>query len=251
MLKHILRGMFLLTILFNFVNAQEHNSKDIIDVVDYKIDRIKSGLGNELHKVKSELEELKKIKSDETVTKKIMDIEESVKNLENKIDQISRNSLDSKSIEKRFAKYDTLIVNSNSAIKIWSIGSFLTILVFVYFMMQTIVKKAKEQITLKTEEMLKKNMQDYRDELNVKEMVNIDTKALINKIETKMVHSLNGDKNIQLIKNKFDLLRTQYIDSEIKETVLLDELKNWAKTIEEKKTRKKVTNFLDELTRNR
>lgn len=247
MLKAIIRGVFLLTVLFNFLHAQEeHNSKDIIDVVDFKIQRVKNNLENKLHEINMEINELKKVKSDDPVTQKIADIDKSLKILNDTIIQISH---ENKSLQKKLAKYDTEKLqsdNSVKSVKVWIISFSIIVLAIAYFMIYIFVKKAKEEMNIKMEKVLEKNMQKHKDELSAKVETSLDTKALIDKVELELVNFLNGDKNMQQIKNKFELLRDEYKNREITKELLINQLQVWAKTIEEKKTRKKVGNFLEE-----
>jgi len=241
MLKVVIKGLLVLVFVSCFANAQNYETQDIIDVVDYKIDRMKNSLGSDLHKIKVELEELKTIQNGNGIEKEIINLDKSIEKLENNIVQAT---IDKESFQKEFTQYENLI-NTNRNIKIWIVGFVLIVLLIAYFIINNYLKKAQEDITKKTEEMLKRSMVEYKKEFSLKDKVNKKSKALINKMELDILNILKGDNSIKLIKKEFDLLRKKYKGIDTTENILLKELKVWIKTIDEKKTRKKVGNFLE------
>ena len=241
MLKIAAKSVFTVMVLFSFINANEYNSQDIIDVVDYKLDRIKSNLGSELHKIKVELEELKRMKSDTNIEQEITNLDKSISTLEN---NITKATIDNSSLEEKFTEYDN-IISANNSIQIWIIVLVLSISIVGYFIINKFIEKVKEDISKNTQEILEKNLHMKEEKVSLKTKVNQNTMLLINKIELEILNMLHGEKNIKPVKKEFNFLRTKYSHEETSKESLLQELKAWIKTIEEKKVRKKVGHVLE------
>lgn len=241
MLKILAQGLLTISLFISVVNAQNLDSEDIIDVVDYKLNRIKNNLGSELQKIKAELAELKSIKNNENIEQEINTLDRSIETLETNIAQAT---ITKETLQEKFTKYDD-IISSNTDTQLWVIGFIVLFMVFVYFIVNTYIKKLKSEMEQKMEAML-------HQETSIKESMDTEgieknTNFVINKMELDILNILSGERSIKLIKKRFDILRKKYENRETSRDILRNELQSWIETVQEKKIRKKVGSVLSAL----
>jgi ATP-dependent Lon protease len=239
----MIKGILLLAICISLSNAQTTNGDDIIEVVDYKIQRIHNYLVGDLVQVKEELNKLKSQSSSVDLQSEIKNLDASIENLEENIVQAS---LDTQNIQKQFLEYDSLM-NQNSKLYSWIVLLIVITIPVAYFLIQNYIATTKEELEKNTQVTLKENIELYKEEFTKEIKKSQKTISLIDYLEFKVLQKIEAQKKKIYFQNKFKALKKKYGKKEIHKEVLLLEVKEWIDALKGKKDKKQVQLILKEL----
>ena len=163
MLKKLVNSTLFIVSLCSFSYAQDYNEKDIINVVDYKINQVKNNLGDDLEMLQVKLNKLQSTQNTQELQQEIININNSIENIKN---NIAQSSITNNTFHKKFRQYDSL-VNSNENLKYWFI-LFAIVLFGFYLFVKYYFLKLQEDMYQQTQEVFKEKFEEYKKEFDIK-----------------------------------------------------------------------------------
>lgn len=231
MVNILLKSFFSFLLLFSFVYAQGEPKENIVDIVDFRFDKIRDNINSDITKLNSELKVVK-----------LQDVElkSSLKELD---DKLSKNIAQNKAFEKEFAsdvkKYDEIIVSQDkkiegigSSLNSWVMGLLFVVALLVLvtsFIVRKYIAKVKEETISEVDLMVNKWMQKKNEEFEKKEEQYVLEKDELN---SKVKYWMDRFKELEEDDSEF-----------------LEEFKNWTKTIDDKKVKTKVKKYIKQFKR--
>jgi len=228
MVQNIIKIALFVSLLLSYSLGRNYNSEDIIDVVDYKITKVQKNVNYDLVKVKSELKKVEKgsIVSDEILSQ----LNGSIATLEKNIDS-SNGEIEA--IKEQVIQYKSMIQANNDK-QAYILGFIVVTFIISFLLVQNYISRIKEELS-------KENKSSVEDE-TIYENITID------EIESKILNVSKSKKAAEQIKKMFESLREKYQNIEASEVLVLKEIRNLIQEIKEKKTRKKVYNYIQAIS---
>lgn len=231
------KGFFFVIVLICFANAESNNTQNIVDIVDFRFDKIRDNINSDISSIKIELEKIKAVQ-DETIEKEILNIDRSIESME---DKLSKNINDRKAFEKEFhedvRKYNQTIVRQDKKIdelsmsfSFWAVGFLLVGLltaIVSFFIARIYSRKAREDAAKEVDYMLNRWIKQKDEEFEQREVR-----------ENKKEHELT--KQIEFWKSRYEELK-------FNDDHFLAEFKKWAKNIEDKEIKNRVKKYIKKL----
>lgn len=237
MVSSLFKGFLFTLVCICFSLADNNNTQNIVDIVDYRFDKIRDNINSDISKIKSELKKIKQIQ-DNTIDEEIINIDRVIVDMEEKLEKFIK---DKKAFEKEFhedvEKYNHTIIRQDkkiddlsSSFNFWAVGFLLvgfSTAIISFFIARIYSKKAREDAAKEVNVMLKRWIKQKDEEYLEEE-----------KRENKKEDELN--KQIEFWKSRYEELR-------FNDDHFLAEFKKWAKNIEDKEMKNRIKKYIKKL----